>query len=152
MKRILIALDNHENYHLISNKGYELAAALMADVALLHVYPDPYKMNVDAFSPLYPSLSSESLDNEVSISEKLKAESEQFLNKVKSGYEDETTQILTAQGDVADEILDAANSFKADIIVIGTHSRSGIEKLLLGNVAQKVLKHSHKPLFIVPVR
>ena len=41
---------------------------------------------------------------------------------------------------------------KADIIVVGTHSRKGLDKVLVGSVAEKVLHHTTVPLFIIPVK
>lgn len=50
MKKVLIALDNHSNYNLVSSKGYELARALGASIALLHVFPDTITASPNAFS------------------------------------------------------------------------------------------------------
>lgn len=46
-------------------------------------------------------------------------------------------------------ILDAAESGQADLIVIGSHGRSGIEKLVLGSVAQRVVSHAKLPVLVV---
>jgi nucleotide-binding universal stress UspA family protein len=46
-------------------------------------------------------------------------------------------------------ILEAADSGGADLIVMGSHGRSGIEKLVLGSVAQRVLSHAHQPVLVV---
>ena len=152
MKKILIALDNHTNYNLISTKGYELADALTAQVALLHVFPDTFIASPDAFSGLYPTLSSGDIAADLKLSEQLKEESEKFLNKVKGELDEDKIEIFTAEGDVDKAILETAENWKADIIVMGSHSRTGIDKLLMGNVAKKVLQHSHLPLFIIPVK
>jgi nucleotide-binding universal stress UspA family protein len=45
-------------------------------------------------------------------------------------------------GDAATEILAAANASKADLIVIGTHGRTGLTRVVLGSVARNVLQHS----------
>ena len=45
-------------------------------------------------------------------------------------------------------ILDAARDLEADVIVMGSHGRHGIEKLL-GSVAQRVLSHAHGPVMVV---
>lgn len=152
MKKILIALDNHENYYIISNKGNELAKALGASVALLHVFPDTNTTSPDAFSSLYPSMGTIDVQQSIEMANQLQAESKKFLEQVKEELKNSEADIYTAEGDVADAILDIAKSIAADIIVMGSHSRSGIEKIFMGNVAQKVLKHSHTPLFIVPVK
>jgi nucleotide-binding universal stress UspA family protein len=50
----------------------------------------------------------------------------------------------------AAEILDEATSLQADLLVIGTHGRSGFERALLGSVAEKVLRKARCPVMTVP--
>ena len=45
-------------------------------------------------------------------------------------------------GDAATEIIDAAGEAKADVIVLGTHGRTGLARLVLGSVARNVLHHA----------
>ena len=52
-------------------------------------------------------------------------------------------------GDVVDEILDYAQKEQADIIIMGTRSKRGIKKVLLGSVAERVLKKAHCPVMVV---
>lgn len=46
-------------------------------------------------------------------------------------------------------ILDTAQEVGADMVVIGSHGRSGIEKLVLGSVAQSVVSHARVPVLVV---
>jgi nucleotide-binding universal stress UspA family protein len=46
-------------------------------------------------------------------------------------------------------ILDTAAKLGADLIVMGSHGRRGLEKMVLGSVAQRVLSHSTLPVFVV---
>ena len=46
-------------------------------------------------------------------------------------------------------ILEAAKTAGADLIVMGSHGRKGLEKLVLGSVAAQVLSHTHLPVMIV---
>ena len=46
-------------------------------------------------------------------------------------------------------ILDVALSDKADLIVMGSHGRSGLDKLVMGSVTQRVLQHTHLPVLVV---
>jgi nucleotide-binding universal stress UspA family protein len=48
--------------------------------------------------------------------------------------------------------LESAKNLKADIIVLGTHSRKWLENILMGSVAEKVLKNTTLPLFIIPTK
>lgn len=52
-------------------------------------------------------------------------------------------------GDAATEILAAAGAFEADLIVIGTHGRTGLKRLLLGSVARNVLQHAACSVLVV---
>jgi nucleotide-binding universal stress UspA family protein len=53
-----------------------------------------------------------------------------------------------AEGDPAEEILKAARSLNADVVLVGTHDHVGLEKLLLGSVAAKVAKSAPCPVLI----
>jgi nucleotide-binding universal stress UspA family protein len=57
-----------------------------------------------------------------------------------------------AEGNPANEILDRAKTRKNDLIVMGTHGRSGFERLLLGSVTEKVLRKATCPVLSVPRR
>lgn len=53
-----------------------------------------------------------------------------------------------ALGDVVDQISHYADEIQADQIVIGSHGRTGLSKLLMGSTSIKVLEHSHRPVTI----
>ena len=52
-------------------------------------------------------------------------------------------------GDEAEEILDHASQKDIDLVAMTTHGRSGVKRFLLGSVAEKILRHSTKPVFLV---
>lgn len=56
------------------------------------------------------------------------------------------------EGAAAAEILDAARARDTDLIVMGTHGRSGFERLAMGSVAEKVLRQAAGPVLTVPPR
>ena len=49
------------------------------------------------------------------------------------------------------EILAAADRINADLVVMGTHSKGALKYALLGSVAEKVLRKSHRPTLVVPL-
>lgn len=59
-----------------------------------------------------------------------------------------TASVLEGQV-IYQTILDAAESAQADLIVMGSHGRKGLQKLVLGSVAAQVLSHTHLPVMIV---
>jgi nucleotide-binding universal stress UspA family protein len=61
-------------------------------------------------------------------------------------------EIVTKSGREDDEIIKFAEKEKADLIVMGTHGRTGIEHVFFGSVAEKVLRHSPFPLFVIPCK
>jgi nucleotide-binding universal stress UspA family protein len=54
--------------------------------------------------------------------------------------------------DIHREILAQAESVRADLLVIGSHGRSGVDRLLLGSVAEKIIRRTRRPVMVVPAR
>ena len=52
-------------------------------------------------------------------------------------------------GDPFENILDASEDFLTDLIVLATHGRTGIKRLVIGNVAEKVVRHARCPVLTV---
>lgn len=69
----------------------------------------------------------------------------EFLPRAAAGL---PVECRVVEGDVASEILAAAGT--ADLLVVGTHGRSGFERLVLGSVAERLLRQAPCPLLIVP--
>ena len=63
---------------------------------------------------------------------------------------DVSVVVATTGGDPADEILRYAGRHPIDLIVVGTHGRSGISRVLLGSVADRVLRGATCPVLAVP--
>lgn len=53
------------------------------------------------------------------------------------------------EGSAADKILDVADEESVDLIVIGTSGKHGIDRFLIGSVAEKVVRNSNKPVLVV---
>jgi nucleotide-binding universal stress UspA family protein len=58
----------------------------------------------------------------------------------------------TRQGDPGEELLKLCQEMDFDLIVLGCIGRSGLEKLLLGSVAERVVRHANIPVLVVPAR
>jgi nucleotide-binding universal stress UspA family protein len=59
---------------------------------------------------------------------------------------------MVSEGEAAAEIIAAAQESKCDLIVLGTHGRSGLEHLTMGSVTEKVLRKAKRPVMTVPPR
>ena len=151
MKKILIALDYDPSAQIIAEKGYELATGMNASVILLHVVSDPTYYSSLNYSPIMGFDSFSNLDVvQTGAADSLKVAAQGYLDKTREFLGGSDITSVIKEGDFGDGILEAAKETGADIIVMGTHSRRGIDKILMGSVAEKVLHHSTVPLFIIP--
>jgi nucleotide-binding universal stress UspA family protein len=53
------------------------------------------------------------------------------------------------KGDPFEAILDGAEDFASDLIVLATHGRTGVKRLVIGNVAEKIVRHAPCPVLTV---
>jgi len=58
-------------------------------------------------------------------------------------------ELMISEGDVADCIFEVARTKHIDLIVVGTHGRTGLSKALLGSVAERIFRHSDVPVLTV---
>ncbi len=153
MKKVLIALDYNPDAQKIAEAGYALSKSLRAHAILLHVTSDaPYYSSLN-YSPIMGFDGFSNLDVvQTNTVEELKSVAQKYLDKTKKHLGDDTIQTVLKEGEFDETILQTANEMKVDIIVLGTHSRKGLGKILLGSVAEKVLHHTTIPLFIIPVK
>jgi nucleotide-binding universal stress UspA family protein len=76
-----------------------------------------------------------------------------FNNKYLKHIKDKTkVKIVTISGREDDKIIEFVQEEKIDILVIGTCGRTGMEHVLLGSVAEKVIRRSPIPVFVIPCK
>jgi nucleotide-binding universal stress UspA family protein len=79
------------------------------------------------------------------------AEAEQYLSALKAQLEERGIRNLETHvwyGAPAAAIIDAASAYKVDLIVMTTHGRSGVGRLIYGSVAESVLRGTTIPIFL----
>ena len=82
-----------------------------------------------------------------------KEAAENTVRRIQAQYaEDLKITNFTEYGLTADGILKCSAEFGADMIVIGTHGRTGIDRLFMGSIAENVVRHSKAPVLVVPLR
>ncbi len=87
------------------------------------------------------------LDNlEAELMESARKKMESFVEDYFEGFPVET---MIRRGDVPEEIIKVAEEKEIDLIVMGTHGRKGLEKVLLGSVAERVVKGAPCPVMTV---
>jgi len=98
--------------------------------------------------PAPPLPSVETYIPEYELSQLMK-ESEQQLKSVADGIEDVSVETRVIAGEPGWAIVTAASDCQADLIVMGTHGRKGLSRLLMGSVAEHVLRHAPCPVLTV---
>jgi nucleotide-binding universal stress UspA family protein len=153
MKKILIALDYDPYAQKIAETGYALAKDMNAAVVLLHVVSEAAYYSSLNYSPIMGYEGFNNLDM-VSIENvgELRKAAQDYLDKSKQHLNDDTIETIIKEGDFAKGILDAAAEMKADVIVMGSHGRRGLDKILMGSVVEQVLHKTDIPLFIIPTK
>jgi len=153
MKKVLIALDNNAAAQKVATTGYELSEALHAHTILMHVTSDSTYYSSLNYSPIMGFDAFSNLDvAQTNAVDELKRRAQDYLDNTKLTLADEAIETVLKEGDYAHNILQTAKEMEVDIIVVGTHSRKGVDKVLLGSVAEKVLQNTTIPLFIIPVK
>jgi len=152
-KKVLIALDYDPTAQKVAEEGYSLAKLMGAEVTLLHVIADPiYYSALDHVTVMgfagYQDITTFQNDN-IGV---LINESREFLRTSKQHLDDDSIETVVKEGDIADSILKTAEDLKSDIIVMGSHSRKWLEKIIMGSVAEKVLSHATIPMYIIPTK
>jgi len=153
MKKILIALDYFSTAQQIADDGFALAKSMNAEVVLLHVVTDPVYYSSTAYSPIMGFGSYSDIDlMQMEIDDGLKKASQDFLDDTKNHLNSVSIETMVEEGDVADSILESAKKIKADLIVMGSHSRKWLEEVIMGSVTAKVLHHTTIPVYIIPTK
>lgn len=151
MKKVLIAIDYHPVSEKVTNAGYELAQNLNAEVCLIHVMDDvgfygaqyPTFMGYDGYTGMVPDLD---------VAMEMRNIAEEFMDKAKQHLKDDNVKTHLAEGDTVKSIIQFGEDWGANVLVMGTHSHSVLEKLLLGTVAERILEKTKIPVYLVPVK
>jgi nucleotide-binding universal stress UspA family protein len=143
-KKVLFCTDFSKN----SNYAFEFACGIAKRdkglLYILHVIPAyPHRAYIENI------LSEEVLKElQKQIEDSLDTNYENsYLKRVEDGINHE---IVTKSGKEDEEIIKFAKKKDVDIIVMGTHGRTGIEHIFLGSIAEKVLRRSPVPVLVIP--
>ena len=155
MKKVLIALDYEPSAEKIAETGNTIATALNADIVLLHVIAEPAYYSSMEYSPIMGFsgfMDTMNVDISESVAKNVNALALEFLNKSKEHLGNSNIETMVAEGNFAETIVESAEKAQADIIVMGSHTRRGLDKLLMENVAEKVVHLSKVPVLVIPIK
>lgn len=154
-QNILLALDDSPTADLVLHEALKLAETGCKITAVtvienpLPIYGLPNVMygTSDAAAFSYEDMQEIAVLKSTNILNKAKSDAEQLGN-----IQIETHLIHSdpmASPDIASAIEKAAKKYHADLIVIGTHGRSGIARLLLGSVSEQLIRQSRLPVLLI---
>ena len=144
-KRILVATDGSKLSQQAINHALNLADVTGAEVVALKVvprYPQTYFEGGVALAAAEVSR----------IEKQWQEDAMKAVNAVKDAGQKLEVKVkpMTVKSDVvSDAIISAAKRSKCDLIVMASHGRRGIKRLLLGSETQQVLTHSHTPVLVL---
>jgi len=134
-ERILIPLDGSECAETVIPKVEELVAGRKMGICLLRV----------AFAPVFPGVD----PTEAQV--RVVREAEDYLRDLKDRLKARGLDVDThvRYGDDVEEILDHAAQKEIDLVAMSTRGHRGVKRLLLGSVAERVIRQTPKPVFLV---
>ena len=138
--RMLVPLDGSELSEVVFPYARELAGRLSLDVILLHVH-DPEEAGTIPMHQAY-------IEHKAEL---IKRESQEVQDRVGGKPRSQAIKVWgeLAAGYPAEEILRFATEKDIDVILMATHGRSGIKRWIMGSVADKVLRASSVPVWLV---
>ncbi|MDB5115780.1 MAG: putative universal stress protein [Mucilaginibacter sp.] len=153
IKKILIGIDNSKFAEHAAKYGFDIAKKFDAAVGLVHVVEPvaiPYTNTGDLI--MGSSIQEVGAVNNLEMMDIQNELSDNIIDAtIKKFAGDIQVTHFSDFGDTADGIINCSKEFKADLIVIGTHSRTGIDRLLMGSIAEHVVRHSEVPVLVVPL-
>ncbi len=128
--------------HILSVIDHPITAESVGEVASLYTAMNSAVMIP---GPQYPAFQSISVPQTVTIRM-------DYLEEVSSWLKERGYQVTfeARPGDVIDTIVDTAQDY--DLLIMATHGRTGLRRVLLGSVAEAVLHKAPCPVLLVPVR
>ena len=143
VKRILVPTDFSETADAALDYAKSIAATYHASLHLVHVFEDPFVTGAfvtESYAPLPPATRAALLDDAYArLAHRLAPD-----DRARFGG---TTAIVT--GVSAPAIVEYARDHGVDLIVMGTHGRTGIAHLLIGSVAERVVRSAYCPVVTV---
>jgi len=138
VRRVLAPVDFSAASDAAIQHAKEIAQTYGAEIDLLHVVEEPF------YPPAYgPDMMTFPTQDVVERVEKQLAETA----REEIGYEH--VMVSAATGSPSNEILNYVDENEVDLVVMATHGRTGLDHVLLGSVAERVLRQSPTPVFVV---
>lgn len=138
-KKILIAVDESEYSLNAAKVGLALAKQLNAEIAFLFVV-DTSKAIGTIEAGVFPQ----------DILIMLKKEAQRTIDQIVKMFNPGEFIQFTPEGHPKEDIVKTARIWEADLIIIGTHSKTGLVHILGDNITDHIVHHTSIPVLVVP--
>lgn len=128
-ERIMIAVDGSDTSKKALQEAIKVAQGLNAHLRVISIFDE----KDDAFNESYLEF------NDI----------EGLVSKAKIKHECKLVALKSGEGRISDKIVSEAVACKADLLVIGTHGRRGFSHLLIGSVAEGVIRTATMPVLLI---
>ncbi len=147
-ERILIATDGSKNSEKAGKAGIELAKLSGGKVVILYVVDVGRFISPAGLISPFGGVSPDAIDSVLAGIREVGDKATMQMNELAraSGV---TSERLMVEGNPPIEILRIAEDKQIDVIVIGSIGKTGLEKFLMGSVAEKVVHNSKLPVLVV---
>ena len=145
-KHILVAIDESNASKRALAEAVKLAGAQKAQLRLINIV-DQSLSSFGEHGWASSAKTQEILEMTREASVKILEEALHFCRK--AGLEAQTAMPKTTEVDVANNIIKEAEQWPADLIVMGTHGRRGVQRLVMGSVATGVVHGTRVPVMLV---
>lgn len=140
-EKILVATDFSEYAEVACDYALTLAVTFDASITVLHVINEP----VDLRGFYVPHISFEQLEKEIESG--AASMLEKFCSDNLKEFKNYRT--MTVTGVPYEEIIRVASELEASLIVIGTHGRTGLDHLIFGSTAERVVRNAPCPVMTI---
>ncbi len=142
---VLVATDFSEGGKRAFEAGLRLAQDLGAGIVLVHAFQPHILTRTTTPVPREEALAR--VEGEVDLDAAMQLTTKWAAKARREGLDVET---VARESEPVDLILEAAEEHGASVIVVGTHGRTGLKRLIMGSVAEGVVRRSDRPVLIVP--
>jgi nucleotide-binding universal stress UspA family protein len=138
---ILFAVDFSESSDHAFSYAYEMAQKFSSRLVIIHVINEP----VDLRGFYVPHISFDNLEKE--IAEGAEKMMDRFCAEKLQNFTNYEKSVVS--GIPYEEIVRKAEAVNADLVVMGTHGRKGLDHMLFGSTAERVVRSAHCPVMTV---
>jgi nucleotide-binding universal stress UspA family protein len=145
LSTILVPVDFSPCSKAALQYAVQIAERLDAAVEVLHVWEPPVCLGLDSGEVLFQLTTNDGLP----LSELIRTHARKELDRLIAETQSRSSVKLSGRlevGNIGDTVAEIAKTDQYDLVVMGTHGRRGLSRVLMGSIAEKVVRHANCPV------